>query len=308
MKLSIVATLYKSEDYINEFCERASTVARSFSGEDYEIILVDDGSPDNSLNIALALQDKYHQLKVIELSRNFGHHKAMLTGLEYAKGELIYLLDSDLEEEPEWLISFHETMIDLKSDVVFGVQESRKGGVIERVTGNLFYTIFNKLAHIEHPRDITTARLMSKAYLKALLSYKESEVVFSCLCELTGFKQISYTVKKHSSSETTYSTIKKIRMMFDSIISFSSFPLELMFYCGIFIFIFSVSFAGYLIGMNIFFQKPLEGWTSIVLSIWTLSGLMFTFLGIIGMYISKIFNEVKMRPRTVVKGFYNFKD
>ena len=307
MKLSIVATLYKSESYINEFCERASKVAQQLVDDDYEIILVDDGSPDLSLQKAILLQGKYLNLKIVELSKNFGHHKAMLTGLSYASGEKVFLIDSDLEEEPEWLLPFNEELEATSSDVVYGVQEGRKGGWLEKVTGKLFYTIFNFLAHIDHPHDITTARLMKKEFVKALLMFKETEVVFSCLCEITGFKQIGQTVKKYSTSPTTYSAVKKIRLMFDNIISFSSIPLEMIFYIGMLIFITSMGVSIYLVIMKFFYGQSLDGWTSIILSIWVLGGLTFSFMGVIGMYISKVFMEVKRRPLSIVKKVHTAK-
>ncbi|AIW20302.1 glycosyltransferase family 2 protein [Vibrio coralliilyticus] len=301
MKLSIVATLYKSESYIEEFCQRAALVAQQLVGDEFEIILVDDGSPDSSLSIALSQQDIYPNLSVVELSRNFGHHKAMLTGLSYADGERIFLIDSDLEEEPEWLLDFSNELETNNFDVVYGVQESRKGNLRERVTGKLFYKLFNLFANIEHPHNITTARLMTKDYVRSLLLFEEREVVFSCLCELAGFSQSSYIVKKHSTSPTTYSTTKKIRLLFDNLISFSSLPLEFIFYFGMLIFFASIGVSGYLLVMKLFYQQSLDGWTSIVLSIWLLGGLTFSFMGIIGMYISKIFNEIKRRPLTIVK-------
>lgn len=301
MKLSIVATLYKSEMYIEEFCKRIVKVAHDYSGDDFEIILVDDGSPDNSLNLALSLLDKYPNLRVVELSKNFGHHKAMLSGLSYATGEHVFLIDSDLEEEPEWLLPFSKKMEENSCDVVFGVQEKRKGNFKERLTGKLFYKIFNLLANIEHPHDITTARLMKKSYVDALLMFKEKEVVFSCLCELTGFKQTSLLITKHSTSPTTYSSLQKVRMMFGNVISFSSIPLEIIFYAGMLIFLVSMGVGGYLLVMKMFFSQVMDGWTTIVVSIWLLGGMTFSFLGIIGMYIGKIFNEVKRRPLTIVR-------
>ena len=122
MKLSVVATLYQSAAYIAEFHQRASAAAKQLAGEDYEIVLVNDGSPDNSLDLAVHLTESDRHVVVIDLSRNFGHHKAMRAGLEHAKGEIIFLIDSDWEEEPDWLISFSEQMATEKSDVVYGVR------------------------------------------------------------------------------------------------------------------------------------------------------------------------------------------
>ena len=124
MKLSIVATLYQSAPYIDEFHKRASASAKQLLGDDYEIVLVNDGSPDNSLDLAIRLTERDSHVVVVDLSRNFGHHKAMMTGLAHAKGELVFLIDSDLEEEPEWLLSFASAMLDKRCDVVYGVQEN----------------------------------------------------------------------------------------------------------------------------------------------------------------------------------------
>ena len=126
MKLSIVTTLYMSAEYIEEFCRRAKVSASELVGEDYEIILVNDGSPDNSLEIAINLCNLDQHMVVVDLSRNFGHHKAMMTGLAQAIGDQIYLIDSDLEEEPEWLVSFEEKLQSEQCDVVYGVQSKRK--------------------------------------------------------------------------------------------------------------------------------------------------------------------------------------
>ena len=211
MRLSIVATLYHSALYINEFYQRISLAAQQLVNQEYEIIFVNDGSPDNSLELAINLTENDDHVILIDLSRNFGHHKAMMAGLAHAKGELVFLLDSDLEEEPEWLISFSEQMATEKSDVVYGVQEKRKGGWFEKWSGSIHYMILNWMLNIEHPKNITTARLMTRRYVDALLKHKESELVISCLWVITGFKQCSQLVKKHMKKSSTYSIPKKIK-------------------------------------------------------------------------------------------------
>ena len=139
MRLSIVATLYNSEPHLNEFYERLTQSAQQIT-HDYEIILVNDGSPDSSLELALKLFDQDSRVRVIDLSRNFGHHKAIMTGLEHTQGECVFLIDSDLEEPPETLNLFWDEMQRGRDlDVVFGVQGKRKGKVFERVSG-LFIT------------------------------------------------------------------------------------------------------------------------------------------------------------------------
>lgn len=199
MKLSIVATLYQSASYIAEFHQRASAAAILYAGQDYEIILVNDGSPDNSLEISVELAEVDSHVVVVDLSRNFGHHKAMMTGLSYAKGKAVFLIDSDLEEEPEWLIGFSEQMVVEKCDVVFGVQERRKGGLIERWSGRWFYWLFKALTGLALPENIVTARIMSRRYVDALLRHEEREVFMAGLWFITGFIQRPQTIKKHGS-------------------------------------------------------------------------------------------------------------
>ena len=304
MKLSIVATLYQSAPYIAEFHQRASTVAKQLVGEDYEIVLVNDGSPDNSLDIAVKLTENDPHVIVIDLSRNFGHHKAMMTGLAHAKGERIFLIDSDLEEEPEWLLSFTKQMDDQASDVIFGIQSKRKGGVIENITGSFFYRVFRILTGLAQPNNIVTARLMSRRYLDALLLHKERELNIGGLWIITGFQQCSQIIQKHSTSPTTYSLSQKFRHLINAVTSFSSMPLVFTFYSGFFI---SISALGYIVYLTIrylFIASPPDGYTSIIASIWLFSGLIIFFLGVQGIYISKIFSEVKQRPYTIVSQIY----
>ena len=304
MKLSIVATLYKSAPFIIEFCQRQSKVAQQLVGDDYEIILVNDGSPDNSLQIALDLIATDSHITLVDLSRNFGHHKAIMTGLSYAKGDKIFLIDSDLEEEPEWLISFSKQMNLESCDVVYGVQEKRKGGIFERVTGRLFYFLFNFLTRLKMPASIVTTRLMTKRYVHALLMHEEREIFIPGLWVITGFNQQPQKVKKGNISETTYTLSKKLSLFVNSVTSFSNMPLVSIFYIGVLISIFSGFYVTWIIMNWMFFAKPVTGWTSLIGSIWLLGGMIITFIGIIGIYLSKIFSETKQRPFTIVRQVY----
>lgn len=265
MKLSVVATLYRSAPHLREFHARASQAARSFAGDDYEIVLVNDGSPDNSLDIAIELTRLDPHVTVVDLSRNFGHHKAMVAGLAQARGEHIFLIDSDLEEEPEWLDEFASTMVIESADVVFGVQETRKGNWFERWSGEAYYTAFNYLANINHPRNIVTARLMSRRYVNALLQFREREMVISCLWVITGFKQCPRPVKKHMGSATTYSLAKKIEHAINSITSFSEVPLRMIFYTGLIIFGCALLYAAYLVFHKLVLATPMDQSTELKL-------------------------------------------
>ena len=189
MKLSIVATLYQSALYIGEFYQRATDAAKQFAGDDYEIVLINDGSPDNSLELAVRLTEVDSHVVVVDLSRNFGHHKAMMTGLKHAKGELVFLIDSDLEEEPEWLYSFWKKLSQSGGDVAIGIQMVRKGGWFERWTGKIYYSLFCALTGVTVPNNVVTARLMTRRFVDVLLLHDEREMFLGGLFSIAGFAQ-----------------------------------------------------------------------------------------------------------------------
>lgn len=304
MKLSVVATLYQSAPYISEFHQRASVAARNIAGEDYEIILVNDGSPDDSLQRAVQLVDADAHLVVVDLSRNFGHHKAMMTGLAHAKGDLIFLIDSDLEEDPGCLLTFAQRMNAQPCDVVYGVQEQRKGNWFERWSGQWFYSLFKAMTGMALPENVVTARLMTRRYVDALLLHEEREVFIAGLWHITGFTQLPQRVTKLSSSETTYTLRKKLSILVNSVTSFSNAPLVGIFYIGASISLVATVYIGYLLIDRIFLARPLSGWTSVMASIWLLGGLIISFIGVVGIYLSKIFSETKRRPYTIVRQIY----
>lgn len=304
MKLSVVATFYQSAPYVNEFYERASASAKRMVGDDYEIVLVNDGSPDNSLDLAVKLTEQDSHVVVVDLSRNFGHHKAMMTGLAHAKGELVFLIDSDLEEEPEWLLKFDELMVQKRCDVVYGVQGVRKGGAFERITGAAFYKLFRKLTSVNQPDNIVTARLMSQRYVQALLSHRERELNIGGLWIITGFKQASHLVRKHSTSSTSYTFSGKFGHLVNAVTSFSSLPLVYTFYSGLFISISALFYITYLLLRFFLIASPPSGYTSLIASIWFFSGLIVFSLGVQGIYLSKIFSEVKQRPYSIIRDVY----
>ncbi|MDO9404325.1 MAG: glycosyltransferase family 2 protein [Polaromonas sp.] len=304
MKLSIVATLYQSSAYIDEFCRRVGAAARQLVGEDYEIVLVNDGSPDNSLDVAVQQTLNDSHVVVVDLSRNFGHHKAMMTGLAHSNGELVLLIDSDLEEEPEALLGLTAHMQAYDCDVVYGVQEQRKGGWIERWSGQWFYRLFSALTGMELPENVLTTRLMTRRYVDALLLHREREIFIAGLWQITGFSQHPYILKKHHTSETTYTLRRKLSLLVNSVTSFSNAPLVSIFYIGVGISALACAYSLYLFLNWLFLSRPLSGWTSVMASIWLLGGMIISFIGVIGIYLSKVFSESKRRPYTIVRHIY----
>lgn len=303
MDLSIVSTLYYSEAYVDEFVARAVAAGEAFGGT-FEIVLVNDGSPDNALDRALSLVESEPRLVVIDLTRNFGHHPALLTGIAHAKGNHVFLIDSDLEEDPAWLMEFNANMAAERSDMVLGVQDSRKGNIFERVTGRIFYTLFRSASEAKYAEDQTTARLMTRRFVDSLMEFPERATCFAALCELTGYKQSTVSVTKLSISPTTYTLGKRIQLFFDSFTAFSTVSLHAMFYLGLGIA--SLSFVAilYLMASALIYSDLPSGWASVMVSIWFLGGVTMACVGVIGLYLAMVLKEVKQRPLTLIKDIH----
>jgi putative glycosyltransferase len=299
MKVSVVSTLYRSAPYVAEFLGRIRAELTKLTS-DYEIVLVDDGSPDDSLRTALAQKAVEPRLTVIELSRNFGHHKAMMTGLEHTAGELVFLIDVDLEEPPELLTPFHEKLTREALDVVYGVQEGRKGGLGERVFGWIAWKMMAALVPIDIPRNHSTVRLMTRDYVEALIRHKERKTAIGGLMVLTGFKQAGLPFTKGSRGTTSYSVPARLFALLDSITSFSEMPLYCVFYLGLLV-LFISGLIGCLLVLRKLTGQVLAGWVSTLVSVWFLGGLAIFSIGVVGLYISRIFIETKNRPYAIVR-------
>lgn len=306
MKISVVTSLHNSARHVDEFYERVSRSLLTITQE-FEVILVNDGSPDDSLGVAVALQRRAgSRVKVIDLSRNFGQHKALLTGLRHASGELVFMMDSDLEEEPEWIESFYRTFTNAPGDIdlVYGVQARRQGSVFRKITGHLFYRLFNLLSPIAAPENPTPFRLMTRRYVDALISFSEREVFFLGLSLLTGFSGVGVPIVKRSSSPSSYTVARRVAQFIDAVTSFSSRPLTFIFYSGLMMSLLSCVCMALILVQYLLFGIGVSGWTSLIVSIWMVGGIMVFSLGVIGIYVSKIFIEVKQRPLTIIKKIY----
>ena len=304
MKISVVATMYYSAPYLASFHDRVRKALAKLT-DDYEILLVNDGSPDDSLERALELVERDARLLVVDLSRNFGHHRAILAGLEHAQGDLIFVLDSDLEDDPAWLTLFYETMTaEDHVDAVYGMQRRRKGGWFERSSGWLFYSLFNLFSGIRIPRNTTTARLLTRRFVNSLLRFRETDPFLNGLWHIVGYRQVGIFVDKGHKGTTTYSLRRKTHLLVTAITSFSDRPLVMIFYTGLLILLLSGCYIAYLIMARLFFNITVDGWTSLITSLWFLGGLTIFFLGVVGIYLSRIYTETKGRPRTLVREVY----
>jgi len=300
VKLSVVTTLYNSSAHVREYYDRASAAARRLT-PDYELIFVNDGSPDDAFEQVLELHRADPRVVGVDLSRNFGHYKAMMTGLSFARGERVFLIDSDLEEDPALLVPFSAELERRGCDVVYGVQTSRKGGWFERLSGALFWRLFNWLSPVPVPPNVVTARLMTRRYVRNLLRFRESEVFIMGLWSMTGFEQVPLHMAKGSRGATNYTLRRKLAVLVNSITSFSNVPLVAIFYFGVVLSVVAAAYLLFLIVKWMLQSQPVIGWTSVIASIWLLGGLMISFLGIIGIYLAKVFVETKRRPYTVIR-------
>jgi putative glycosyltransferase len=300
VKLSIVTTLYRSAANIDEFYLRAMKAAEAITS-DVELVMVNDGSPDDSIDLALALQRTDPRVVVVDLARNFGHHKAMMTGLAHVTGDLVFLIDSDLEEQPEELLRFHQRFLQGDCDVVYGVQEARRGGLIERATGAIFFTLVDALGDRPLPRNLVTMRLMAAEYVRALIRHRDREFVISDLWQMTGFRQNKIIVEKLSRPGSTYSFRKRVDMAVKHLTTTSTRLLYLVLYVGLLIFALSVGVILYYLGRYFTSGIGVDGFTSQIISIWFLGGLITLILGILGIYIANIMAETKRRPYTIVR-------
>lgn len=303
MQLSVVATLYRSAATLPAFYVRVSAAAAAIT-DDYDIVLVHDGSPDDALAVALDLHARDARVRVVDLARNFGHHKAMMTGLAHARGNLVFLIDSDLEEDPALLASFHEVLHAASADVVYGVQAARRGGLFERLSGWAYFKLFNWISDVPIPVNVVTVRLMTRRYVDALLQHRERETIIAGLWAITGFHQVAVTVAKGENTGSSYSLGRKIAILVNSVTSFSDRPLIAIFYLGVVIGAGASVAALYLVAQRLLFGVALPGWPSLIVSVWMLGGLMLGSLGIIGIYVSRIFIETKQRPYTIVRQVY----
>jgi putative glycosyltransferase len=230
-----------------------------------------------------------------------------MTGLAHARGDLVFLLDVDLEEEPEWLGLFHDTMTTTQADVVYGVQDIRKGHLFERLSGALFYKSFNALLDHPIPENIVTARLMTRRYVENLVLHRDREINLAALWMITGFHQVPVRISKGKRPGTTYTIGHRISVFVNAVTSYSNKPLVYIFYLGCAIMTISGVYGAVLVwraatgrvGVGV------PGWASLIVSIWFLGGVMVFSIGLVGVYLSKVFTETKERPYTVIRAEYD---
>jgi putative glycosyltransferase len=304
MKISVVTPLYKSAAYIDELYRRSVDAIAKTGAAAHEFVFVNDASPQNDLAVATAIAARDGNVKVVDLSRNFGQHRAILTGLEHATGDLVFVMDSDLEEEPEWIAEFHAAMAASGADVVYGVQTAKKHGLFYRMGRRSFYSVLNSLSDVRFPENVVTARLMSRRYVAALLQYREREVFLAGIWHVAGFTQTPAHVAKLDTSPTTYKLSTVAGLFVNAVTAFSTRPLVAISIAGIGLSLAAFAFTSWIVLRKVIWGVAVDGWASVMAATLLIGGLTLFFNGVMAIYIAKIFIEVKQRPRTIVKAVH----
>jgi putative glycosyltransferase len=307
VRVSIVTTLYNSAPYVEKFFRRSLAAVRPVADE-IEVVFVDDGSPDDAGRRARELTAPGVDVTVVELSRNFGHFQAVMAGLGHADGDLIFLLDVDLEEAPELFAELYAPIAaaapDDPVDVAFGVARTRKGGALERLGGALFYRLINALSHVEIPVNALMARVMTRRYVQALLTHRERELFLNGVMTITGFRQVAVPVDKSGKDTTTYGHRHRITVALQAITAFSDRPLTIILVGGLALSALAVLFTAYLVfAVLVLDVNYLAGWPSLLAALCFFSGLTLAAIGILGFYLGRVFVEVKARP-VIVKAVH----
>ncbi len=305
-RISILISLFCSEPHIQELYDRSKAAVEKVT-EDYEFVFVDDGSPDEGNAVVQRLIQNDPKVRLIELSKNFGQHRALMAGLQHVRGELVFMIDSDLEEDPALLETFYHKMTsgDQEIDVVYGVMEKRKGGLLERLPGALFYAIMNRISEVPLPRNVMGARLMTSDFAKTLLEYGEAQPFLGGIIALAGYKQVGVPCEKGSKPVTSYKLRRKVNLAINALLSFSTKPLTWVLACGCIITLAALfGVAGILLrgGSGI---GESAAWAWILASVWLLGGLVIISVGIVGLYVGRVFGQVKRRPNAIIRKIHN---
>ena len=304
MKISVVTPLYGSAPYIEELHRRVVAAIGGVGADSYEMIFVNDNGPDNSLDVAVGVARRDANTVVVDLSRNFGQHHAIMAGLAQATGDYVFILDSDLEEEPEWLGLFFQEMRRQPCDVVYGISNDPKGGWLYTLARATYYKVLNFLSPIRFPANVCTARLMSRRYVEALLQFGERELFMAGIWHMAGFSQMAIQVAKRDGSPTTYSFGRRLNLFVNAVTAFSTRPLVMISVLGVLLSFVALLFVGYVVFRKIVYGVDIEGWTSVMAAVLVIGGASLFFNGVMAIYVAKIFVEVKQRPRTIVRHVY----
>jgi len=301
--LSIIVPCFNEEACLEEVHTRLGAAARAAVGEDYELVLINDGSRDGSWPAMQRLAEVDRNLVAINLSRNHGHQLALTAGLDLCRGDKILIIDADLQDPPELLGPMLETMRESGGDVVYGVRRSRAGETaFKRATAHGFYRLLSRATEVDIPLDAGDFRLMSRRALDALLAMPEQARFIRGMVAWIGFKQVpfAYDRQQRFAGETKYPLKKMMRFAFDALTGFSSAPLKLASHFGLGLSVGSVVLILY-IAYAWASGQSIQGWTSLMLVVVILGAIQMFVLALMGEYIGRLYNEAKRRPLYIVQ-------
>jgi dolichol-phosphate mannosyltransferase len=304
MKLiSVVIPAFNEEENIPVLAARLVDIFATLPAYDYELLFVDDGSSDKSLEVLQTLHQENNKINYLSFSRNFGHQNALKCGLYYAKGDCAISMDADMQHPPALLPSFIEKWEE-GYEIVYTQREADKNlSFFKNKTSSLFYKIIDKLSDVTLEEGTADFRLLDKKVLNVINNLKENDLFIRGMIAWIGFKQfkIKYTPDKRFAGTTKYSFSKMLKLAVTGITAFSIKPLKVALLMGIAISIFAFIYAMYAVAMYFFTDETVPGWTSVLVSVLLIGGLQLMTLGIIGEYLGRLFMQAKYRPDFIVR-------
>ncbi len=307
---SVVIPILNEEENIPELYRRLTLVLEKLCNDEghqvdsYEIIMVDDGSNDQSWQSIKTLHEKDARIKGMSFSRNFGHHIAISAGLDYAKGKSVILMDGDLQDPPEEIPKLYEKFKE-GYDVVYGIREHRHDPLSKKITSYLFWWVIRKFSNVNIPQGQTMLRIMSRKLADTVKEMKESARFIHGMMAWAGFKTAKVKVKHTArlKGKSKYNIPKMFKLAFHAVTSFSTVPLKIATYIG-----FISSFISLVVGLYYLYQKifygiPVLGYASIIVSIFFVSGIQLLIFGIFGEYLGRTYQEVQRRPLYILKEY-----
>jgi len=301
--LSIVVPCFNEEACLAALHARLTAAAKKAVGEDYELVLVNDGSRDGSWAMMQRMAAEDGHLVAVNLSRNHGHQLALTAGLDLCRGGTILIIDADLQDPPELLSDMLETMRSEDADVVYGVRRSRSGETtFKRATAHGFYRLLSRATEVDIPLDAGDFRLMSRRALDALLAMPEQARFIRGMVAWIGFRQLpfAYDRQERFAGTTKYPLGKMVRFALDALTGFSSAPLKLASHAGLALSALSLLLILYIAYAWIAGQS-IQGWTSLMLVVVVLGAVQMFVLALMGEYIGRLYNEAKRRPLYIVQ-------
>jgi len=307
MIISVIIPVYNSEPIQKELYKRLSAVLNSYKHE-YEVIYINDGSHDNSAQAIKEICLKDKKIKLIDFSRNFGHQAAICAGLKKAKGDIVAIIDDDLQDPPEVLPKFLDKLQD-GYEVIYGIRKKRKENIFKRVIFYTFYRLLKLVSNYEIPYDSGDFCVMDRKIVDVINRFPESNKFLRGIRSWAGFRQTGIEYERHSryAGKSQYSLRKYLHFAFDAIFSFSYLPLRIMAIVG-----FCAAGLSFIYGCYIFISKlsgrieHVPGFTTIFLAIIFIGGLVLISMGIIGEYIVRLYDEAKRRPHYIIKDEIGF--